>query len=311
MEVFGEMFQQHRDRRTQYSVSTGLNQSFVNQRYFGEITVFPNKKWAIGTGIDCTIYSKENFGEQRTVPLWRASITRYVLKKNMKILYVEYKPFLGKIVQESLESRQFEVHWVTDGAEVLAAFEAFRPDVCVLDVMLPHRDGFSLGKEIRALDPQMPIIFLTAKSQTEDVLQGFDSGGNEYLRKPFSQEELIVCIKNLVNLTKGSLPTPIANADGIRLGRFLFRPERQQLQLDDQPPRQLSHRETQLLEMLSSKPNAIVERREVLKKVWGHDSIFNSRNLDVYVTLLREYLKDDPEVQILTLKGVGYRVVCS
>ncbi|MFN0173614.1 MAG: response regulator transcription factor [Saprospiraceae bacterium] len=229
----------------------------------------------------------------------------------MKILYVEDEPFLGKIVQESLESRQFEVRWVTDGAEVLAAFEQFRPDVCVLDVMLPHRDGFSLGKEIRALDPQMPIIFLTAKSQTDDVLQGFDSGGNDYLRKPFSQEELIVRIKNLINLTKGTPPAPVANADGIRLGRFLFHPERQQLHLEGQTPRQLSHRETQLLEMLSSKLNTIVERREVLKQVWGHDSIFNSRNLDVYVTRLREYLKEDPGVQILTLKGVGYRVVCS
>lgn len=228
----------------------------------------------------------------------------------MKILYVEDEPFLGKIVQESLESRHFEVHWVTDGAEVLAAFEAFRPDVCVLDVMLPHRDGFSLGKEIRALDPQMPIIFLTAKSQTEDVLQGFDSGGNDYLRKPFSQEELIARIKNLLNLKKGNPPALIANADGIRLGRFLFQPERQQLHLDTQPPRQLSHRETQLLDMLASKPNAIIERREILKQVWGHDSIFNSRNLDVYITRLREYLKEDPGVQILTLKGVGYRVVC-
>ncbi|MFN0215711.1 MAG: response regulator transcription factor, partial [Saprospiraceae bacterium] len=223
----------------------------------------------------------------------------------------EDEPFLGKIVQESLESRHFEVHWITDGAEVLEAFEAFCPDVCVLDVMLPHRDGFSLGKDIRARDPQMPIIFLTAKSQTEDVLQGFDSGGNDYLRKPFSQEELIVRIKNLVTLTKGKPPVSPTNTDGIRLGRFLFHPERQQLQLDTQPPRQLSHRETQLLEMLASKPNAIVERREVLKQVWGHDSIFNSRNLDVYVTRLREYLKEDAGVQILTLKGVGYRVVCS
>ncbi|MFN0033427.1 MAG: response regulator transcription factor [Saprospiraceae bacterium] len=228
----------------------------------------------------------------------------------MKILYVEDEPFLGKIVQESLESRQFEVHWISDGAEVLAAFEQFQPDVCVLDVMLPHRDGFSLGKEIRTLDPQMPIIFLTAKSQTEDVLQGFDSGGNDYLRKPFSQEELIVRIKNLVSLTKGKPPAPAANADGIRLGRFLFHPERQQLHLDAQPPRQLSHRETQLLEMLTTKQNAIVERREILKQVWGHDSIFNSRNLDVYITRLREYLKEDPGVRILTLKGVGYRVVC-
>ena len=228
----------------------------------------------------------------------------------MKVLYVEDEPFLGKIVQESLESRQFVVQWVTDGAEVMAALEAFGPDVCVLDVMLPNRDGFSLGKEIRALYPQMPIIFLTAKSQTEDVLQGFDSGGNDYLRKPFSQEELIVRIKNLVNLTKGiPIPAP-SNAEGIRLGRFLFQPERQQLQLEGQPGRQLSHRETQLLEMLSAKPNAIVERREILKQVWGHDSIFNSRNLDVYINRLREYLKEDPSVQILTLKGVGYRVVC-
>ncbi len=229
----------------------------------------------------------------------------------MRILYVEDEPFLGKIVQESLESRQFEVHWVTDGAEVMAAFEAFQPDVCVLDVMLPHRDGFSLGKEIRALDPQMPIIFLTAKSQTEDVLQGFDSGGNDYLRKPFSQEELIARIKNLINLKKGNPPAPAENVDGIPLGRFLFHPDRQQLYLDGNPLRQLSHRETQLLEMLASRPNSIIERRDILKTVWGHDSIFNSRNLDVYITHLREYLKEDPGVQILTLKGVGYRVVCS
>jgi DNA-binding response OmpR family regulator len=229
----------------------------------------------------------------------------------MKVLYVEDEPFLGKIVHESLESRQFEVYWVTDGAEVMAAFGAFRPDVCVLDVMLPHRDGFSLGKEIRALNPLMPIIFLTAKSQTEDVLQGFDSGGNDYLRKPFSQEELIVRIKNLVNLTRGVPQVPLSNTDGIQLGRFLFQPDRQQLHLDGQPGRQLSHRETQLLELLATKLNTIVERREILKQVWGHDSIFNSRNLDVYVTRLREYLKEDPGVQILTLKGVGYRVVCS
>lgn len=230
----------------------------------------------------------------------------------MRILYVEDEPFLGKIVQESLLSRQFEVHWVTDGAEVLAAFQEFCPDVCVLDVMLPNRDGFSLGKEIRALDAQMPIIFLTAKNQTEDVLQGFDSGGNDYLRKPFSQEELIVRIKNLVNMTKGRPQSATTSPlEGIRLGRYLFLPERQELQLDGTAVRQLSHRETQLLEMLAAKPNTIVERREVLKQVWGHDSIFNSRNLDVYITRLREYLKEDAGVQILTLKGVGYRVLCS
>lgn len=229
----------------------------------------------------------------------------------MKILYVEDEPFLGKIVQESLESRQFSVRWISDGAEVLDAFRDFRPDVCVLDVMLPHRDGFSLGKEIRALDPAMPIIFLTAKSQTEDVLQGFESGGNDYLRKPFSQEELIVRIKNLVHLTRGISTVPTSQQEGIRLGRFLFFPEKQLLQLDGKQDRNLSHRETQLLEMLASRPNAIVERRDILKQVWGNDSIFNSRNLDVYITRLRDYLKEDSGIQLLTLKGVGYRMVCS
>lgn len=228
----------------------------------------------------------------------------------MRILYVEDEPFLGKIVKESLESRQFEVHWVTDGAEVLEAFERVRPDVCVLDVMLPHRDGFSLGRDIRARHPQVPIIFLTAKNQTEDVLQGFDAGGNDYLRKPFSQEELIVRIRNLVALTKGAATAPRPEQEGIRLGRFAFFPTRQELLLDGQPLRQLSHRESQLLEMLAIKPNAVVERKDILKQVWGHDSIFNSRNLDVYITRLREHLKEDAAVQILTLKGVGYRLVC-
>lgn len=229
----------------------------------------------------------------------------------MRVLYVEDEPFLGKIVQESLTSRQFEVFWVTDGADVMAAFQQFQPDICVLDVMLPNRDGFSLGKEIRLLRPEIPIIFLTAKSQTEDVLQGFDSGGNDYLRKPFSQEELIVRIKNLVQLAKGGASEPLVEKTGVRLGRYIFHPERQELQLDTEPPRNLSHRETQLLELLSARLNAIVERREILMQVWGHDSIFNSRNLDVYINRLRDYLKEDSGVQILTLKGVGYRVVCS
>lgn len=229
----------------------------------------------------------------------------------MRILYVEDEPFLGKIVKESLESRQFEVHWVTDGAEVLSAFERVRPHVCVLDVMLPHRDGFALGRDIRNRDPQVPIIFLTAKNQTEDVLQGFDSGGNDYLRKPFSQEELIARIRNLVALTQGNAASARPDLEVIRLGRYAFSPARQEVLLDGQPLRQISHREAQLLEMLAAKPNAIVERKEILKQVWGHDSIFNSRNLDVYIARLREYLKEDAAVQILTLKGVGYRLVCS
>lgn len=224
------------------------------------------------------------------------------------ILYVEDEPFLSKIVRESLESRGFVVRWISNGDEAVPAFRAARPDICILDVMLPQRDGFSVGKEIRQLDARVPIIFLTAKNQTEDVLQGFESGGNDYLRKPFSLEELIVRIHNLLQLVKGEAPSPSKPQDAILLGCYQFFPLRQQLLLDDQT-RNLSHRETQLLLMLAQQRNQVVQRRDILLQLWGDDSFFNSRNLDVYVTRLRDYLKEDSNVQLLTLKGVGYRLV--
>jgi DNA-binding response OmpR family regulator len=223
----------------------------------------------------------------------------------MKVLYVEDEPFLSKIVKESLESRGFEVELVEDGQLVITALNRFQPDICVLDVMLPHRDGFSLGKEIRLKHPTLPIIFVTAKNQTADVLQGFDSGGNDYLRKPFSVEELIVRMRNLVLLKQG---TPAPAPEMIRLGRYEFFPNRQTLSIGQQE-RTLSYRETQLLEILARQRNIPVPRKEILETVWGNDSIFNSRNLDVYVNHLREYLREDEAVQLLTLKGVGLRLV--
>ncbi len=224
-----------------------------------------------------------------------------------KILYVEDEPFLGKIVKESLESRQFEVRLVADGGKVMPAFEQFQPDACVLDVMLPNRDGFSLGEEIRQKHPTVPILFLTAKVQTEDVLQGFRSGGNDYVRKPFSMEELIVRLQNLLALRSNT--QSVIEQEGITIGGFRFFPNRQELHIGDAPPRQLSHRETELLTMLASPPNTNVARKDILDKLWGNDSFFNSRNLDVYVSKLREYLREDASVQLLTLKGVGYRLV--
>ncbi|HPI09015.1 MAG TPA: response regulator, partial [Saprospiraceae bacterium] len=153
--------------------------------------------------------------------------------QKIKVLYVEDEPFLGKIVSESLESRQFEVLLVADGRDVLAAYEQFQPDICVLDVMLPHRDGFSLGQEIRQQNPHIPIIFLTAKNQTQDVLQGFESGGNDYIRKPFSQEELIVRIQNLLRISGMAAPVAAPPDGTIRLGRYRFAPMRQELQLEN------------------------------------------------------------------------------
>lgn len=225
----------------------------------------------------------------------------------VKILYVEDEPFLGRIVKESLERREFEVYMVADGQAALPAFRKTSPDICVLDVMLPSQDGFSVARDIRLLSPHIPIIFVTAKVQTEDLLKGFDVGGNDYIRKPFSMEELIVRVNNLVRMTRQQKdkPAPAEPADVVGIGRYTFHPSRFELKLDDQI-KKLSHRESTLLQMLSENRNATVLRKDILMRLWGDDSFFNSRNLDVYITKLRDYLKEDPRIEIITIKGVGY-----
>ena len=220
-----------------------------------------------------------------------------------RVLYVEDEPFLGKIVKESLESRKYEVFMVKDGAKVISAFESFEPHICILDVMLPNIDGFTLGKEIRKMEARMPILFLTAKTQTEDILEGFKSGGNDYLKKPFSMEELIVRMENLLALVNAN--GKAAEKTEYQLGEYVFHPKKYQLDLRGES-RKLSHRETQLLKIFAEKTNLPIDRRMILKEIWGDDSFFNSRNLDVYVKKLRDYLKEDPNVKIVTLKGVGY-----
>jgi DNA-binding response OmpR family regulator len=221
---------------------------------------------------------------------------------NIKVFYVEDEPFLGRIVKESLESRNFEVSMVADGAKALRGFSEFNPDVCVLDIMLPGKDGYSIAREIRAASPQIPIIFLTAKSQTDDVLKGFEAGGNDYLKKPFSMEELIVRIHNLLKLTQSVRRS--AN-DVVAIGSYHFMPHRYELRLKE-TVKKLSHREATLLNMLIENKNSTVLRKDILMKLWGDDSFFNSRNLDVYITRLRDYLKGDKTIQIITIKGIGY-----
>jgi len=222
-----------------------------------------------------------------------------------KVLYVEDELFLAKIVLESLESRGYDVKWINDGKDVMDAYQTFQPDVCVLDVMLPNQDGFSLGKEIRSHNDAVPIIFLTAKGQTKDVLDGFSSGGNDYLKKPFSMEELIVRVENLLNIVNGQSADV---QDTYKFGVFTYDPLRMELDNGDEVSK-LSHRENELLHILLRHRNKPVERRHILKELWGDDSFFNSRNLDVYITRLRKYLKKDPSVHINTLKGVGYQFV--
>lgn len=226
----------------------------------------------------------------------------------IKILYIEDEPFLGKVVKESLESRRFEVRMLTDGVGALDLFRSFSPDICILDIMLPTKDGYTVGEEIKAENPAAPIIFLTAKTQTEDVIKGFKSGGNDYIRKPFSMEELIIRIHNLLELSSTQAQLKVNKNTPLKIGDFVFDFRKYQL-LYEGEARKLSHRETELLRILCEKKNEMVERKTILKAIWGDDSFFNSRNLDVYITKLRSYLKADPNVRIITLKGVGYQFV--
>ncbi|MBK9270935.1 MAG: response regulator transcription factor [Saprospiraceae bacterium] len=225
----------------------------------------------------------------------------------IKILYIEDEPSLAKIVKESLQSRSYEILHLLDGMKLLESFQSFQPDICLFDVMLPVKDGFTLGKELRIHYPSIPIIFITAKNQTADVLQGFQAGGNDYIKKPFSLEELIVRINNLYQLCYQS-QTPAGSENMISIGRYKFSPTRLELILESEVKR-LSYREAQLLVMLINHKNEVVNRKYILDTVWGDDHFFNSRNLDVYITKLRQYLKEDKRVQILTLKAVGYRLV--
>jgi DNA-binding response OmpR family regulator len=223
---------------------------------------------------------------------------------SINILYVEDEQFLGKIVKETLESRGFKVTMEDDGAKVLEVFKNTKPDICVLDVMLPNRSGFELAKEIRQIRQDIPIIFLTAKTLIEDVVKGFSMGGNDYIRKPFSMEELIVRMKNLLSARQSQH----TESDQLTIGHFRFMLQRQILELDGNE-KKLSYREAELLKFLWLNRENIIDRRELMNHIWGNDSFFNSRNLDVYITKLRGYLKEDPSIEIITIKGVGYRFV--
>jgi DNA-binding response OmpR family regulator len=226
----------------------------------------------------------------------------------IKVLYVEDEVFLGKIVKESLESRGYEVYMESDGAKAVDAFRKTQPNICVLDVMLPNKDGYAISESIRQLDRNIPILFLTAKTQTEDVVKGFSLGGNDYIRKPFSMEELIVRIENLLSMKGERGEGKASNADVIHIGKYSFYIPRQILQSPAEE-RKLSYRESELLKYLYDHRNGIADRRNILNELWGNDSFFNSRNLDVYITRLRSYLRDDPSLEILTIKGIGYRFV--
>ena len=222
----------------------------------------------------------------------------------IKVLLAEDEASLGMIVKESLESRDFTVFHAENGEEAFDIYQTEKPDILVLDVMMPKKDGFTLAKEIRLENKGIPIIFLTAKSQTSDVLEGFNHGGNDYLKKPFSMEELIVRIKALLNRIQ--LKT---NVENIKIGEYAFNLTKQTLEFSSETE-QLTHREAQLLFYLFEKKNAVLDRTFILNKLWGNDDFFNARSMDVFISKLRKKLKKDANIQILNVRGFGYKLIC-
>lgn len=229
--------------------------------------------------------------------------------KGIKILLAEDEPFLARIVKESLESRDFEVKQVDNGTKALAMFVEYRPDICVFDVTMPEMDGFSLTKDIRKMNAEIPIIFLTARSLTEDVVNGFEIGGNDYLKKPFSMEELIVRINSLlrVPLRKNQQHNGELKCE---IGIFHFNAVAQDLSKGNQLVK-LSFRESSLLKLLVENKNEVLSRKTALELLWGADNFFNARSMDVFITKLRKHLKDDPGIQIVNIRGLGYKLITS
>lgn len=223
---------------------------------------------------------------------------------NVKILLAEDEASLGMIIKESLESRDFTVFHAENGEKALEIYKKENLDILVLDVMMPKKDGFTLAKEIRLENKRIPIIFLTAKSQTNDVLEGFKHGGNDYLKKPFSMEELIVRIKSLLNRIELK-----ATTENIKIGTYSFNLTKQTLTFSSEE-KQLTHRESQLLFYLFENKNQVLDRSFILKKLWGNDDFFNARSMDVFISKLRKHLKKDHSIQIINVRGFGYKLIC-
>lgn len=227
--------------------------------------------------------------------------------KKTKVLFVEDEQSLGLIVKESLESRGFDVRYCQDGKTGMQVFGEYKPDICLLDIMMPLKDGFTMAQEIRKTDSVTPIIFLTARSQTTDVVKGFEVGGNDYIKKPFSMEELIVRIK--ARLTDPG--EALKSDDDIvvhQIGEYRFDHMKQTLEFRNQVTK-LTHREAEILRLLCINRSHVVERSFVLKKVWGDDNFFNARSMDVFITKLRKHLQYDSNVEILNVRGIGYKMI--
>ncbi|HAD96873.1 MAG TPA: DNA-binding response regulator [Cryomorphaceae bacterium] len=223
-----------------------------------------------------------------------------------EILLVEDDPNFGAVLRDYLELHDFKVILAKDGVEGLQAYRNYDPEICILDVMMPHKDGFTLGSEIRDLDREMPIIFLTAKSLKEDVLKGYQVGADDYLTKPFDSEVLLYKIKAIINRRSQGESTDDSKV--FKIGAYQYDSEMRTLTVGKDENR-LSPKEGALLKLLAQNKNQLVSRSEALKKIWKDDNYFTGRSMDVYVAKLRKYLKHDTNVAIVNVHSEGFRLV--
>jgi len=227
------------------------------------------------------------------------------MDEKVKIFMCEDDENLGMLLREYLQAKGYDVDLFADGEAGAKAFPKNQYNICLLDVMMPKKDGFTLAQEIRQLSSDIPIVFLTAKTLKEDVLEGFKIGADDYLTKPFSMEELLLRIEAILRRVNGKKAKDVAF---YKIGLFTFDTQKQTLAYGDEVSK-LTTKESELLSLLCSHVNEILERNYALKNIWGNDNYFNARSMDVYITKLRKLLKEDPSVEIINIHGKGYKLI--
>lgn len=227
------------------------------------------------------------------------------MEEKIKILLAEDDPNLGMLLREYLQAKNYDTEWAEDGEVAYAAFLNKPFDICLLDVMMPKKDGFTLAKEIREVNSDIPIIFLTAKAMKEDVLAGFKLGADDYMTKPFSMEELLLRIEAI--LRRSAIVKSDEVQEIYKLGKLTFNSKKQTL-ADELNEIKLTTKESELLKLLCEHANQVLERNYALKAIWADDNYFNARSMDVYITKLRKHLKIDPTVEIINVHGKGYKL---
>jgi DNA-binding response OmpR family regulator len=230
------------------------------------------------------------------------------MENNKKILLVEDDQNFGIVLREFLTLNDFDVTLAKNGMEGFEKFKKDNFDLCILDVMMPYKDGYTLAKEIREKNKDVPLIFLTAKSMKEDVLKGYKVGADDYLNKPFDSDVLLMKVKAIIQRKASENRNEPAKFE-FQIGRFLLNSKLRYLKLDDNEPIKLSPKESELLKMMATYENDLMPRELALTKIWREDNYFTSRSMDVYIAKLRKYLKEDPGVEILNIHGEGFRLV--